>query len=168
MKHFQIAFLGLMLTLVVVSTNLEAVFLTPFFPPFVKPGLANIIVMFTALTIGRKQALALNIMKSVFVLAIRGPIAGLMSLSGGTFSVLVIVLLVTFLSEKHISYITLGVCGALFHNFGQLLAAIWLIDFSGIFYYIPILIIAGTVTGVITGTLLKLITPTLNRAYKFR
>ena len=168
MKHFKTAFLGLMLSLMVVTTTLEAAFLALFLPPLVKPGFANIIVMFIVLAIGWREGFILNFMKAVFVLALRGPVAGLMSFSGGMLSILVIIILVTCISEKKVSFIALGVSGALFHNIGQLLTAAWLINITGVVYYIPTLIVAGTFAGVLTGTILRFLMPMLNRAHKFR
>jgi len=166
MSTYRTAFLGILLALMVVATTLEVVFLTPFMPPLVKLGFANIIVMFAVLAIGRKEAVILNSMKSVFVLVIRGPVAGLMSFSGGMISVLIIILLVTYLSERRASFITLGVVGAFFHNLGQISIAAWLMNFSEIIFYIPVLLVAGTIAGVITGTLLKSLMPILARVYQ--
>lgn len=52
-------------------------------PPGVKPGLANIVVMYALFFLGRGQALTLVLLKSFFAMLTRGPSAGALSLAGG-------------------------------------------------------------------------------------
>ena len=53
---------------------------------------------------------------------------------------------------KGIEYIPLiSVIGAIAHNIGQILVAVFLINSTKIMYYLPILIISGIITGFFTG-----------------
>ena len=49
-----------------------------------------------------------------------------------------------------------GAMGAVFHNTGQILAAIFIIGTPAIAVYLPALIIAGVITGVLTGLIAQM------------
>ena len=157
-----------MLGIVIIVTMVEHIFIVvPFLPPHTKPGFANIIVMFCVFSIGKKQAVVLNILKSFFVLITRGPLAGALSLTGGLLSIGVILLLASIkFRGKGISYAPISVSGAIFHNVGQFVLIIFLMATSTLIYYIPVLIISGVVTGIINGILLKILMPILSKNLK--
>ena len=146
----KIPLLGLMLAIILVLTTLEAT-LTPLLPLHTKPGLANVVVMFCLFSLGRREAVLLNVLKSLFVLITRGPMAGLLSLCGGLLSIAVIIAL----SSKKQSYSFISVSGAVTHNLGQVTIAAIIMSTPLIFYYLPTLIISGLLTGLLTATLLK-------------
>ena len=157
------AFLGVMLAIMLILTTLESV-IAPL-PLHVKPGLANIIVMYCALCVGRGQAFMLNVMKSFFVFITRGATAGLLSLCGGLLSIAVIILLLSVFDngkEKKFSYSAISIVGACSHNLGQLSAAAFLMSSALIFYYLPVLIVSAVIMGLLTGALLKLLMPYTN------
>lgn len=160
-KTKWIAVMGLMLAIVSVLTYIEhSIPPIPFLPPNVKLGLSNIITMFCLYYLGRKEALLLAFLKSGFVFLTRGMMAGILSLSGGVLSVLVLIFLTTVFKDK-ISFILASVLSAIAHNVGQY-AAISILMQTNIFaYYLPILIILGVVMGIITGILLKTVMPAL-------
>ena len=158
----QIALMGIMLGVIFVITILENIFFMPVMPPNIRPGLANIVIMYCVFSIGRRQALILNILKSLFVLVTRGAIAGFLSLSGGILSVMAIIWLAGF-KKKQLSYGAISVSGAITHNLGQFAVVMILTATPALIYYIPVLIISGVVSGLITGTLLKILLPALNR-----
>ncbi|MCL2078828.1 MAG: Gx transporter family protein [Oscillospiraceae bacterium] len=71
------------------------------------------------------------------------------SLTGGLFALGAQVITKRFVTPKQIW--VCGALGAVFHNIGQILAAIVITGTPSIAAYLPILIVAGVVTGVITG-----------------
>ena len=157
MTSKKIALLSIMLATMLVLTSIESM-IAPL-PFYAKPGLANVVVMFCVFSIGRSQAVLLNVLKSVFVLIIRGPIAGLLSLSGGLLSIVVVILL----KKTKMSYSAISVLAACVHNLGQLLAASVLLSTFHVFYYTPVLIISSIVMGFLTGTLLRILIPLIGR-----
>ena len=165
MKIRQITFLGFMLAVVVVLSAIESFFLPlPFLPPHVRPGLSNIVVMFCVFCVGRGQAVSLGVAKSLFVLLTRGPVAGLLSLCGGLFSIAVIILLLKLFEGEgtaKMSYSAISIAGAIAHNLGQLAAVMILVATPSIIYYLLVLIVSGIATGLLTGTLLKILMPAL-------
>ena len=164
MKTKKITLMGLLLALTIVIIMLERLLPPfPFLPPNYKLGISNVIVMFTIFTIGPKEAFTLGILKAFFNLLIRGHISGIMSLSGGLFSILIIVLIDKLLKERA-SIVSKSILGAIGHNLGQLVMAIFIL---GNFYFAigfaPMMLIVGTIFGTITGIAAKQIIPILKR-----
>lgn len=155
----KIAVLGLMLALMFVLGMLENMIPPlPFLPPNFKLGLANVLAMYCIFFIGKKEAYVLTVVKAAFVFLSIGPMAAVLSLTGGILSVTVIIIAVR-LSKNSLSYITYSILGALFHNIGQLIAFSMIMKNWFVFYYFPVLLIAGIIMGTVTGNLLKIIMP---------
>jgi len=148
----KITRLGILLGMVMVLSALEHLFVTPFMPPHVKLGLANIIIMYCVFAEGHRSAFLLTLAKSLFVLVTRGAVAGLLSFCGGMLAVLIIVLLART-GKKPLGVCIISICGALGHNTGQIGAAMVLLSTPWLVYYLPLLIIASIVTGALTGAL---------------
>jgi len=77
------------------------------------------------------------------------PVALFYSLTGGLLGFAAQVIMKRFVSEKQIW--VCGAVGAVFHNIGQILAAIVITGTPAIVLYLPMLIIAGVITGALTG-----------------
>ncbi len=152
-----------LLALIMVLSFLESM-LPPVvsFAPGIRLGLGNIVTMYALFTIDKKTAFLLNILKSVFVFITRGATAAALSLTGGILSLIVIIVLSMLLKER-VSYLSLSILGAVFHNIGQLAAISVLMNNKAAFFYLPVLIVAGTVMGSITGTVLNVVMPRLDR-----
>ena len=111
----------------------------PMMPPGAKLGLSNLATMYAAGSLGLPSALFLAVFKGVFALVTRGGMAGLMSLSGGVVSTVVMWLL---LKKANASLGVVGVCGALAHNAAQLCVAYFLTSTS-VLFYVPFLLVSG-------------------------
>ena len=61
-----------------------------------------------------------------------------------------------------VSYLGIGVAGAVGHNAGQLLMSMLLVD-SSLIYYAPWLLLMALAAGTLTGTALNLLMPALER-----
>ena len=134
----------------------------PGFPPGVKLGLSNIVVLFCLYYAGLPYVISLVMLKAGFVFLLRGFTAAVLSLSGGILSITVMILLV-HITKKKVSSGLLSISGACAHNLGQLVAASILISSPFVFYYVPILLISGVVMGIITGYIFIKITPYIDR-----
>jgi heptaprenyl diphosphate synthase len=77
------------------------------------------------------------------------PVVLIYSLAGGVLALTVQVIMKRFVSVKQIW--ACGAAGAVFHNIGQIIAAIILTGTPAIAAYLPVLIVAGVLTGVLTG-----------------
>jgi len=76
-------------------------------------------------------------------------IAFFYSLSGGMLGFTAQVITKKFVTKKQIW--VCGAIGAVFHNIGQILAAIVITGAPAIIAYLPMLIVAGIITGILTG-----------------
>ncbi len=157
-------YMAMLLTLTIVLSIFESALPSFTAVPGVKPGLANIVVMFTVFFIGKRYAIILNIAKSLFVLITRGAVAGILSLCGGMLSILVIILLLHIFKDR-ISYVLLSIGGAISHNIGQIIAVSFMLN-GYAYMYLPVLIVSGVVMGSVTGTLLKVLMPVLSYPLK--
>jgi heptaprenyl diphosphate synthase len=167
MRSKKIAFLGLMLALIIVLLWFERMLPPlPFLPPHMKLGISNVVIMFVLLFIGVKESFTLAVLKSLFNLLIRGPIAGLLSLSGGLLSVLVIVTIL-WISRRRASYIALSISGAILHNAGQLIVfCVIMRNWRLLLAYSPYLLAAGAILGTLSGLLLQVLLPTLGKIHQ--
>ena len=87
MKRFttrKTAQLGLLFALAMGLSFLEMQ-ITPLLglAPGVKPGLANVVVMYSMVSMGAISGLDLTLLKAGFVLMVQGPMAAVLSLCGG-------------------------------------------------------------------------------------
>ncbi len=166
-KTQKIALLGILgaqaLTLSFLENLLPSL---PFLPPGVKPGLSNIVTMFTAGTMGFFPALAVTLIKSLFALLTRGVTAFFMSLGGGLLSTIAMSLMIRFVKDKA-GYIGIAVISSLCHNLGQLAVSIIITKTTAMINYAPVLLISGIVMGIITGIVLKAVMPLLMKQSKY-
>ena len=154
----RITFTALMTAISVVLSFVESLLPTAYFmPPGSKLGLSNIPVMFSASKLSVGETLLIVVAKSVFVFITRGFTAFCMSLAGGILSALCMVLLLK--KKTGFGYAGIGVLSAICHNIAQLSVSFFLVQSSAIIGYAPVMLIASVVTGLLTGTLLRLIMP---------
>jgi len=157
-----------MLALILILTMLENM-LPPFpmLPPqFGRIGLSNVIIMYLIFFLGKKEAVAMAVIKALFSVLTRGPIAGLLSLAGGLLAVVMICFLL-WVFKHSISYVALSIAGAIGHNVGQLLTACVIMQNWNLFvFYFPVLLISGVIFGTITGVFLQVIMPVFNKIHK--
>lgn len=130
----------------------------PMLPPGVKLGLSNIVVMYCLFFLGTKKAVFLAVLKSGFVLFTRGVVAMLLSFSGGIASVMVMAAIIMMCKGK-CSALTVSVAGGITHNIGQFIVVSIMFSNFFVLAYLPILILSGIVSGVITSVLLKSMLP---------
>ena len=137
----KVSLMGLLFALAMTFSYLESMIVIPGMPPGIRLGLSNLVTMYCVFFLGKAAGYTMAALKSLFVLLTRGAVAGMLSLCGGLLSVTAI-LLADFLSKKQLHYLSLSVVGAVFHNIGQLIAARFLVNVF-LYYYIPVLILAG-------------------------
>lgn len=138
---------GVLLSLSLVLSYLES--LTPL-PAGVKLGLANIVTLFLLYRRRTVEAITVAFLRIVLSALLFGsPVSFFYSLLGGALSLSVTLLL---LRLSIFSPIGVSIGGAVFHNLGQLAAAILLLG-QNLILYLPILLFCGTVAGTLIGIL---------------
>jgi heptaprenyl diphosphate synthase len=158
---YRIALLGLLVALAVVLSLTESLLPIPAPVPGIRLGLSNIVVMFALLNLRRTDALAVALLKALFVAVTRGVTAGLLSLTGGLAALGVMALILLLFKDKA-TYVLISVAGAVFHNMGQIAMASVILQ-TALWPYLPVLLISGIVTGFATSVLLKLTSPVFQR-----
>ncbi|MEJ8304833.1 Gx transporter family protein [Saccharibacillus sacchari] len=122
-----------------------------FMMPGAKLGLANIMILTCLYFLNGKDTLMLVILKTLLTAMVLGTFSMMLfSLFGALLSFGVMYGLMK-ISRKRLSLIGISVAGGIAHNIGQLAAAAIVIDSLNIFYYLPVLMIAGVATGIVVG-----------------
>ena len=155
MKTKKIAYIGLMIALAFVFSYIE--FLLPIHIgiPGVKLGLANLAIIVCLYTLGDKEAFLLSVIRIVLVGFTFANMSMMMySLAGGILSFVIM-----WLAKKtnKLSMTGVSVLGGVFHNVGQILLAMWVLETESLLYYLPVLMVSGIVAGVVIGLLGALI-----------
>lgn len=143
------AYLGVMLALALICSYVEVLIPIPIGIPGIKLGLANIVIVFAMYSIGIKEAFALSIMRVTISGFMFGNVVAIAySLAGGLLSLLVMSLLK---KTDKLSCISVSIAGGIMHNIGQMIIATILVDNYYVLYYVPVLMIAGFLTGACIG-----------------
>ena len=117
--------------------------------PGVKVGLANIAVIFTLYKLGAKEAVIVSLVRVLLVSILFGSTVSLAySLAGAVLSLTVMLLLRRF---APLGEVGVSVAGGVCHNIGQIIAASFLLEINVLIYYLPALILSGTVAGIAVG-----------------
>ena len=128
---------------------LESLMPIPFLAPGAKLGLSNIITIAAIYLLGTFDAfiiLTLRIMLSAIFVG--SPMVILFSITGGLLSFVSMIICKRF--EKF-SIIGVSAAGGFFHNLGQIIVAIFVMNSPKIINYLPVLGICGIFTGIIIG-----------------
>lgn len=117
--------------------------------PGVKIGLANIAVMFALYRFGAKEAALVSLVRVVLISLLFGSLVSMLyGLCGGAVSLLFMIILKRF---SPLSPLGVSVAGGVAHNAAQIGVACLLLGTARIAYYLPFLILSGTLSGVAVG-----------------
>jgi heptaprenyl diphosphate synthase len=119
-------------------------------PPGVKLGLANIAVVFALYKLGIKEAAIISVVRVILASFLFGTVVSFWyAIAGATFSMLIMILLKLV---TPLSCVTVSTVGGISHNVAQICVASILFDTNLLVYYLPFLLIAGVVAGIVIGT----------------
>lgn len=160
----KIAFFALFVALAFVFSYLESLIPLNFGIPGIKLGLANLVVVTAMYTVGEKQAFAVSVIRIILAgLTFGGVFSLVYSLAGGILSFCAMLLAKRC---RALSVIGVSVIGGATHNIGQIAAAAVVMETYRIVYYLPVLLLAGTVTGAVIGVVSRMIINRLNQVIK--
>ena len=123
----QSAYFGMFLALSLIFSYVETLIPISFGIPGIKLGLANIVTVTALYYAGTKEAFVLAILRNI--------------LTGFLFG--------------NLFAIFYSIAGGVFHNIGQLLVAMLVVESLSISYYMPVLLTAGILTGAVIGLLVQ-------------
>lgn len=175
--------LGLLLALALILSYVESLIPFSFGMPGIKLGLPNLIVLLLLYdetenqTAGAEDASRVSTVRflgkrereALLVNGLRIVLSGflfsnlyaiLYALAGAVFSFFAM-----FFGKKtkRFSMAGVSILGGVFHNIGQILVAMAVVETFAVVYYIPFLIVAGTVTGGVLGLVGMELLPYLRR-----
>ena len=141
--------LGFFLALALILSYVESLIPFSFGIPGIKLGLPNLIVVLLLYRNGAKDALAVNFLRIILAGFLFGSLYSILyALAGAMLS------FAAMLAGRRIgcfSPMGVSVLGGVFHNIGQIVVAMLVVETYYVGYYMPFLIVAGTVTGAVLG-----------------
>lgn len=151
----KICYLSLFCAIAIILSYIESFIPFPFGIPGAKIGLANITTIILLFCFGFKSAFVVLILR-VFIIAATFTNFYMMiySLSGGIAS---LIMMTCFYKSHLFSKFTISIIGGIFHNIGQLIIAMLFFNTSVFLYYLPYLLILGSISGAIIGIIAQLI-----------
>ena len=153
MKTKKIALLAMCIALAMILSSVESMITSPGIPG-VKLGLANIVVVFALYKLGWGEAAGISLLRVFLVSLLFGHAASLMYSAAG--AVLSLAGMILLKKTDRLSCVAVSVIGGVLHNAGQILMA-WLLMGPNVVYYLPVLILSGTVAGVVIGVVSALL-----------
>lgn len=147
----SVALFGVLTALAMLMGYIETLLPISIGVPGVKLGLANLVTVIALYRLGEQEAVLLSLVRVVLVGFTFGNMASLLySMAGAACSLICMIA-----AEKSGWFGEAGVSifGGISHNIGQLGAAAFVVKTTGVFWYFPVLLMAGTVTGTLIGML---------------
>ena len=158
----RLTFSALLVTVMLMLGYLES--LIPTGIPGVKLGLSNSVLLLAVYWLGIPSAFLLMAVKVLLSgILFSGVNAMMYSFAGGLLSMIVMSLLYKL---KGFSTVTIAMAGGVFHNVGQVGLAMIMLETNRLAYYMAILMLAGLVTGFVTGTLTTILMKRLPESMK--
>lgn len=141
--------MGLLTALGLIIGYIEFLIPIPLGIPGVKPGFANIVIVWALYSLGPWEALMINGMRIFLSGFLFGNFSMILySLAGAAVSFLCMCM-----AKKSGLFSMTGVSmiGGVMHNMGQLLVAMAVLETVSLVYYGPVLLAAGVITGLLIG-----------------
>jgi len=156
------AYLGLFTAVAIIFGYVETLLPVVVGIPGVKIGLANLVTVFVLYIYTWKEALIVSVMRILVTGFLFGNLFSILfSLTGGLLSLLIM----AFLKRKEFSIIGVSIAGGVAHNIGQIIIAALVVENVKMYYYMPVLLVSGLITGgcigVVSQELLRRLTPIL-------
>lgn len=149
MKTTRVTELGMLLSISLVLSYLESLLPVVIAVPGMKLGLANVITMLLLYRTNLRYTFAFMTIRVILTGLLFSGISGILySFVGGLFCVCVMSVL------KRVSIFSImgvSMAGAIFHNAGQIIVAMFVMENVHILYYLPVLCVSGTVSGLFVG-----------------
>ena len=157
----KLTLLAMMITFAIVLSYVESKIPAFVAIPGVKIGLANIVVIFVLYKLGIKEAILISGVRVFIISMLFGnPISLIYSIAGAFLSLSVMFLLKKLTPLKEVA---VSVVGGVMHNVGQIAVASVILDTNVVVYYLPFLILSGTIAGIAVGVAAAVLVKRINR-----
>ena len=162
MRTKKIALRALLVALALVLSYLESL-LPPLahIAPGLKLGLPNIAVVFALYRLGGRDAAAISLLRVALAALLFGSALSLAYSTAGAAVSLAVMLLLR--RSGRFGCMGVSVAGALAHNLAQLATAALLLGTRRLLWYLPALLIGGTIAGIAVGVAAALLATRVKR-----
>ena len=151
----QITTMGILVALAMVLGFVETLIPINLGIPGMKLGLANIVVVIALFLFDVKTAVVVSILRIILIAMTFGNMSMMFySIAGASLSLLS---MIAISKIKSFSLISVSIVGGIMHNVGQIICAAFVVRTNGVFTYLPVLMIAGLVSGALIGIVAGLI-----------
>lgn len=151
----QITTMGMLVALAMVLGFVEMLIPINLGIPGMKLGLANIVVVIALFLFDIKTAVVVSILRIILIAMTFGNMSMMFySIAGASLSLLS---MIAISKIKSFSLISVSIVGGIMHNVGQIICAAFVVRTNGVFTYLPVLMIAGLVSGALIGIVAGLI-----------
>lgn len=145
----KVAYFGVFTALALIFSYVETLIPINFGIPGVKLGLANLIIVIALYKMRLREVYLLSIVRVLLSGFIFGNYFSIIySLAGGLLSLTV---MAVFKRKDGFGIMGVSIAGGVFHNVGQLIVAMLVVETFSVAYYVPVLLIAGMITGLLIG-----------------
>ena len=145
----RVAYFGVFTALSLIFSYVETLIPFQIGIPGVKLGLANLVIVVALYKLSLKETYLLSIVRVLLSGFLFGNYFSIIySLAGGLLSLTVMAALKRF---GGFSVMGVSLAGGVFHNIGQLLIAMAVVETYSVMYYLPVLLVAGMITGFVIG-----------------
>ena len=161
MKTKKVAFIGMSIALAMILSFVESQIPLNAAVPGIKVGLPNLVMVFLLYRVGWKETIAVSIIRIILISLLFGNIQYFtFSVAGAVLSLTGMILLK---KTNWFSCVAVSVTGGILHNVGQIIAACFWTQTAQIAYYLPVLLISGTIAGVVIGIVSGLLIKRLDK-----
>ena len=151
MSAAKIARFAVLTAMALILSFIDSLLPLDFIAPGVKLGLANTVLLYAVYLMRPRESVLLMVLKVTLSALLLGFSQFPYSLAGGIFSLAVMLTAYRFRFHS----VTVSIAGSVAHNAGQLAMAAVITSTAILVVYLPVLILAGVLTGTATGLTAK-------------
>ena len=160
-KNKKLANMAMLVALAMIFSYVESLIPINFGIPGMKLGVANLVTVTGMYFLEFPEVFLVVVMRILLTGFLFGNGMSIVySLAGGILSFLVMALMKRL---KGFSVAGVSIAGGVSHNIGQIIVASVVVENLKLIYYLPALLIAGTVTGFVMGMISKKLLPIVKR-----
>ena len=160
-RNKKLANMAMLVALAMIFSYVESLIPINFGVPGMKLGVANLVTVTGLYFLKTPEVLAVSVLRVLLTGFIFGNgMSIIYSLAGAVVSLLAMALVKKM---DGISSVGVSITGGVFHNIGQILVAMSVVENLKLIYYLPVLLVAGTVTGFVIGIVAGKILPVVKK-----
>ena len=160
-RNKKLANMAMLVALAMIFSYVESLIPINFGVPGMKLGVANLVTVTGLYFLEIPEVLAVSVLRVLLTGFLFGNgMSIIYSLAGAVVSLLAVVLVKKM---GGIFIVGVSITGGVFHNIGQILVAMAVVENLKLIYYLPVLLVAGTVTGFVIGIVAGKILPVVKK-----